>query len=401
MATTYLGSGDASKHRQDYRPEWLDNLADDVTIEGSVLTGIAEGPEAIRAILGHARTLYEYQEFNFVGPYGDDGFVEDYTSLVRGQPIGSVVVVRFNAAGQTARIVVNHRPLGSVLLWSQLMGEHFAGTRYAKYFLGKENTMPDPLIAALLGQDPQALTDDVSLATPLTSSRIIGRDAVLTALGAYATVIGATDADFRLIGEELDGAVFTTTVDGHTAQVAALVTRDAAGRIATIDMYGRPWPYMALVRDRLAELDPNLADPEIGTSPPAGPGTSWTEPPAIPPLADDVTLYSPVLTGNPTGKAVVGAIFTAALQSLGDPRFRAVLRIEGDPGFAAVMDATVNGNVSQIIQMFTLNAHGEVAEMRIFTRPWPVTADLRDGIHEHLGDLLGPEYWGGPQSVRS
>jgi len=26
--TTYLGSGDASKHRQDYRPDWLDNLAD-------------------------------------------------------------------------------------------------------------------------------------------------------------------------------------------------------------------------------------------------------------------------------------------------------------------------------------------------------------------------------------
>jgi hypothetical protein len=48
---------------------------------------------------------------------------------VRGEPIGSVVVVRFNEARQTARIVVNHRPLGSVLLWSQLMGEHFATTR--------------------------------------------------------------------------------------------------------------------------------------------------------------------------------------------------------------------------------------------------------------------------------
>jgi hypothetical protein len=44
MSTTYLGSGDASTHRRDYRPEWLDNLADDVTIEGSVLTGIARDP---------------------------------------------------------------------------------------------------------------------------------------------------------------------------------------------------------------------------------------------------------------------------------------------------------------------------------------------------------------------
>lgn len=137
MTTTYLGSGDASQHRRDYTPDWLGNLADDVTMEGSVLTGILEGPEAVRAILGFARTLYDYQEFNYIGRYADDGFVEDYTSVVRGEPIGSVVVIRFNEASQANRIIVNHRPLGSVLLWSQLMGEHFAGTSYAQYFLGQ------------------------------------------------------------------------------------------------------------------------------------------------------------------------------------------------------------------------------------------------------------------------
>ena len=68
FTTTYLGSGDASRHCRDYRPVWLDNLADDVTMEGSLLTGIAEGPEAIRAILGFARTLYAFQEFNHRRP---------------------------------------------------------------------------------------------------------------------------------------------------------------------------------------------------------------------------------------------------------------------------------------------------------------------------------------------
>jgi hypothetical protein len=29
---TYLGTGDATKHRREYRPGWLANLADDVTI---------------------------------------------------------------------------------------------------------------------------------------------------------------------------------------------------------------------------------------------------------------------------------------------------------------------------------------------------------------------------------
>ncbi|MFL6163492.1 MAG: hypothetical protein ACJ74U_14845 [Jatrophihabitantaceae bacterium] len=50
-----------------------------------MLTEILEGPEAIRAILGFARQLYDYQEFNYVGRYGEDGFVEDYTSVVRGE----------------------------------------------------------------------------------------------------------------------------------------------------------------------------------------------------------------------------------------------------------------------------------------------------------------------------
>ncbi|HEX3792319.1 MAG TPA: hypothetical protein VHW44_30925 [Pseudonocardiaceae bacterium] len=136
--TTYLGSGDERSHRTDYQPAWLGNLAEDVTMEASVLNGIVRGPEEVREILGFARTLYDYQEFNFVGDYGEHGFVEDYTSRVAGEPIGSIVVVRFNDAGQAQQIVINHRPLRSVLRWSRLMREHFAGTPYARYFLASD-----------------------------------------------------------------------------------------------------------------------------------------------------------------------------------------------------------------------------------------------------------------------
>ena len=69
---TYLGSGDPARRRNDYYPEWLDNLADGVTLEGSVLDGTVHGAVAVRTLLGHARTLYEYQEFSFAGPYGDN-----------------------------------------------------------------------------------------------------------------------------------------------------------------------------------------------------------------------------------------------------------------------------------------------------------------------------------------
>jgi hypothetical protein len=258
--------------------------------------------------------------------------------------------------------------------------------------------MSDQLIDALLGHDTQALADGVSLATALTSSPITGRDAVVAALGAYADVIGATDADLRLKGEELEGAVFTTTVEGHTAQIAALVTRDAAGLITTIHIYGRPWPYMALVRERLAEVDPNLADPEIGTAPPEGPGALRIDPQAIPPLAEDVTFFSPVLTGQPKGQVAVARVLAAAFRSFSDPKFRAVLNVVDRRGVAVVLDAIVDGKVLQVIQIFMLNTHGEATEIRIFSRPWTLAAALRAAIYEHLDGFLGPEFWGGPNS---
>ena len=64
----------------DYHPVWLDSLADDVTIEGSAMNGVVPGAEAVRSIVTYIRTLYASQEFNFAGPYGENGFLEDYTA---------------------------------------------------------------------------------------------------------------------------------------------------------------------------------------------------------------------------------------------------------------------------------------------------------------------------------
>ena len=91
----------------DYHPIWLDNLADDVSLDGSAMNGVVQGAEAVRSIVTYIRTLYDHQEFNFAGPYGENGFLEDYTARVRGEPIGNVVLVTRNAAGQAQHIVAN------------------------------------------------------------------------------------------------------------------------------------------------------------------------------------------------------------------------------------------------------------------------------------------------------
>jgi hypothetical protein len=118
----------------DYRPVWLNNLADDVTIEGSAMNGVAHGAEAVRSIVPYIRTLYDRQEFNFAGPYGENGFLEDYTAWVRGEQLGNVVLVTRNAAGRAQHILANYRPRKTLLLLSRLIGEHFAGTSYGEYF---------------------------------------------------------------------------------------------------------------------------------------------------------------------------------------------------------------------------------------------------------------------------
>jgi len=118
-----------------YYPAWLDSLADDVTIEGSAMNGAAHGAEAVRSIVTSIRALYHSQQFTFAGPYGDNGFLEDYTAQVRGgEPIGNVVLVTRNAAGQAQHIVANYRPRTALLHLSRLIGEQLAGTPYAEHF---------------------------------------------------------------------------------------------------------------------------------------------------------------------------------------------------------------------------------------------------------------------------
>ena len=142
---TYMGNGDPAL--ANYYPAWLDNLANDVTLEGSAMDGFVQGPEAARTVLVAIRTLYDYQDFHFAGPYGDNGWLEDYTAGVRGEPISNVTVVTRNAAGQAQHVVGNYRPRSALLLLSRLVSEKLAGTPYAEHFLAPrvlKRTYPRP-----------------------------------------------------------------------------------------------------------------------------------------------------------------------------------------------------------------------------------------------------------------
>jgi len=129
----YLATGDPAL--KNYYPAWLDNMAADATVEGSMLDGVVQGAEAVRSVVATIRSLYDHQEHKFAGPYGDNGFLEDYVAEVHGNPIGCVVLVTRNAAGQTQHVVASYRPRTSLLVFSRLLGEKFAGTPIAEHFV--------------------------------------------------------------------------------------------------------------------------------------------------------------------------------------------------------------------------------------------------------------------------
>jgi hypothetical protein len=125
---TYMG--------KPYYPVWLDNLAEDVTLEAAAMDGTAHGVKDVRSIVVTAREVYDDQVFNFAGPVGDYGFLEDYTTWIRGVHTKVVVLVTFNDAGQAQQVVVNHRPRSALLSFSRLMLEKFGGTPLAKHWQG-------------------------------------------------------------------------------------------------------------------------------------------------------------------------------------------------------------------------------------------------------------------------
>lgn len=118
----------------DYYPVWLNNLADDVTLEGTFILDFVQGREDVRAIVNCIRKIYERQEFSFAGTFNKNLFFENYTGWVKGELVGCIVMIIRNAAGQAQHIAANYRPLNTVLLLSRLVGEHFAGTPLSKHF---------------------------------------------------------------------------------------------------------------------------------------------------------------------------------------------------------------------------------------------------------------------------
>ncbi|WP_213307873.1 hypothetical protein [Paraburkholderia sacchari] len=104
-------------------PLWLARLAENATLEATVLKRPIEGRADILSVIKHAVSLYEFQHHSYKGEIGNGLYMESYRSQIQGVPIETVVVAHLNEQGETDSVVINHRPLNAALLFSKLMWE--------------------------------------------------------------------------------------------------------------------------------------------------------------------------------------------------------------------------------------------------------------------------------------
>lgn len=115
-------------------PPWLGKLAQDATLEGAVLKRAVHGKDNILALISHARTLYEFQDYAYYGDLGPEFFMELYRSSINGVPVECSLLVHMNATGEADSVLIHHYPLEATLEFSRLMWEKF-GDRFGELYL--------------------------------------------------------------------------------------------------------------------------------------------------------------------------------------------------------------------------------------------------------------------------
>jgi hypothetical protein len=117
-------------------PLWLARLAENATLEATVLKRPIEGRADILAVIRHAVSLYEFQQHSYKGVIGEGLYMESYRSQIQGLPIETLLMAHLNEKGEADSVVINHRPLEAALLFSKLVRER-VDERFRDHYLSE------------------------------------------------------------------------------------------------------------------------------------------------------------------------------------------------------------------------------------------------------------------------
>ena len=105
------------------RPPFLDALADDAVIAGSVLKKGMTGKDAVIRVVETAGSLYVSLEPSFHEQVKNKEFMEYDAVLIGGRNLHGVVTLTKNAEGKISHVSVTQSPIDAVIWLSKEMGK--------------------------------------------------------------------------------------------------------------------------------------------------------------------------------------------------------------------------------------------------------------------------------------
>ncbi len=101
-------------------------------------------------------------------------------------------------------------------------------------------------------------------------------------------------------------------------------------------------------------------------------------------LSDAVVFHSPVVHRSVTGKPMVLAYLSTALQVFGQPSFRYVREIAGANDAMLEFELELDGVIVNGIDLIHWNADGQIDDFKVMLRPLKAV----NAIHERMAAML-------------
>ncbi len=108
---------------ESHRSSFLDELAHDASLTGTITLKPVTGMEEIARVLAAVGSLYASQTFTFEATVGEREFLEYDAELIGGIEVHAIVALTRNKQGKVSHIDVGHGPLDGAIEMSARLSE--------------------------------------------------------------------------------------------------------------------------------------------------------------------------------------------------------------------------------------------------------------------------------------
>ncbi|MER9140929.1 hypothetical protein NKI20_32720 [Mesorhizobium sp. M0830] len=146
-----------SSDKQEKHP-FLDDLADDAELSGTVMRRSVSGRDHIKRLVEAVGTLYASQTPTFYGAIGQRHFLQYQATLRNGLKLEAVGVIERDDAGLVQRVTMTFAPLDAAVVAVGGIGRHPSARIWRRSFLRRDDQRGRRALRGRseLGQDTEA-----------------------------------------------------------------------------------------------------------------------------------------------------------------------------------------------------------------------------------------------------